>query len=368
MKNVTLREKNRFIPIVLSLLVAFCLLIITIIPGNAHSIPLISVVSVEKNVSVTISGVNFPTGRNFTVRMGPYGSLGIGGTIVGVYDSSLGSSFTATYAIPSSLAGANKIAIRLESGDGFYSYNWFVNDSAAVPTAAPVIPSGYYGYPTFDITAVTAGSTVTILTHNMPAGQSFTVRMGEYGTLALGGTIVGTTVDTGGSFSATFNIPSWLAGQARIAIRMDGPTGYYAFNWFYNTSTSPAATPIALETTIPVSTPIPLYTPVSYPTPVPGYYGIPTIWISSVVKDLKVTIYANNFPSGQTFNVRMGAYGTYGAGGILVTTQDSGSGGAFTATYDIPAALAGSGKIAIRLETPNGYYYAYNWFYNTTTY
>ena len=64
----------------------------------------------------------------------------------------------------------------------------------------------------------------------------------------------------------------------------------------------------------------------------------------------------------------MGAYGTLGIGGILVTSVDTGAGGNFSATYDIPAALAGSSKIAIRLETASGYFYAFNWFYNTSTY
>jgi hypothetical protein len=60
----------------------------------------------------------------------------------------------------------------------------------------------------------------------------------------------------------------------------------------------------------------------------------------------------------------MGEYGTYGIGGIVVTTVNSGAGGSFSATYAIPAALVGRSKIAIRLESANGYYYAYNWFYN----
>jgi hypothetical protein len=47
---------------------------------------------------------------------------------------------------------------------------------------------------------------------------------------------------------------------------------------------------------------------------------------------------------------------------------NSGTGGAFSKTFTIPAALAGRYKIAIRLETASGYYYAYNWFYNNASY
>jgi len=66
--------------------------------------------------------------------------------------------------------------------------------------------------------------------------------------------------------------------------------------------------------------------------------------------------------------VRMGYYGSLGIGGKVITTIDSGSGGSFSATYDIPSSLYGSDRIAIRLETSNGYFNAYNWFYNNSTY
>jgi hypothetical protein len=330
---------------------------------QAAPIPITSIISVTPGVSVTVSGTNFWPPQTFTVRMGLYGSYGVGGTVVGSYNSTSGSSFTATYAIPAALAGLDKIAIRFDGSGGSFSYNWFYNATTSstatpVPVGSGPVP-GYYGFPTFGITAVTADSSVTVLTQNMPVGEAFTVRMGEFGTLGIGGTVVGTTPSTGGSYSLTLAIPSWLAGHQKIAIRMDGPDGYYyAFNWFYNNSTNGT-------TSTPIPTPVPGSTPVP---PVPGYYGIPTISIQSVLRDSKVTIYAYNFPAGQTFTVRMGYYGSLGIGGIVVTTLDSGSGGSFTATYDIPASLAGSDRIAIRLETSNGYFNAYNWFYNNSTY
>jgi hypothetical protein len=333
---------------------------------QAAPVPVTSIISVTPGVSVTVSGTNFMPPQTFTVKMGPYGSYGVGGTVVGSYNSISGSYFTASYAIPSALAGLDKIAIRFEGSGGSFSYNWFNNvTSSSTATAVPPAPGylpGYVGYPTFDISTVSAGSSVTILTHNMPAGQAFTVRMGEYGTLGMGGTVVGTTADSGGSYSMTFAIPSWLAGHQRIAIRMDGPNGYYyAYNWFWN-NTAPTVVNTPLPTAVPGST------PAAPPAPVPGYYGVPTISIASVLRDSKVTIYANNFPAGQTFTVRMGYYGSLGIGGTVITTIDSGSGGSFSATYDIPSSLYGSDRIAIRLETSNGYFNAYNWFYNNSTY
>jgi hypothetical protein len=93
---------------------------------------------------------------------------------------------------------------------------------------------------------------------------------------------------------------------------------------------------------------------------------IPTIEILSVVRNKRVSIQTNNFPAHTTFNVTMGRYGTKGIGGIEVATTESGSGGSFKVTYQIPYALRGQDRIAIRLQSAAGYY-SYNWFYNSST-
>jgi LysM repeat protein len=105
------------------------------------------------------------------------------------------------------------------------------------------------------------------------------------------------------------------------------------------------------------------------PTTAPGPSkpsGVPTITITTVVRDQSVTIQAANFPAGYKFDVLMGAYGTAGVNGQYVTTTDSGKGGSFSVTYTIPAALRGSQKIALRLQNTSGYY-SYNWFWNNST-
>jgi len=95
---------------------------------------------------------------------------------------------------------------------------------------------------------------------------------------------------------------------------------------------------------------------------------IPTFSIVSVVTDSTVTIRTYNFPANDTFKVLMGEFGTRGVNGIKVATTDSGAGGSFTATYNIPSGLKGLYRIAIRLQSTTGSgYYAYNWFYNNTS-
>jgi len=216
---------------------------------------------------------------------------------------------------------------------------------------SPAIAASNY-HPYFDISSVVTDQTVTITAHNFPSNDSFRVTMGYYGNYGIGGVVVGFT-DTGsaGTFTATYTIPSTLAGQQRIAIRLQSPTsGYYAYNWFYNSSTGGTATPT------PPSTPI-----------TPGYSGYPYFFISAVVRDQTVTINAHHFPANDTFSVTMGAYGSYGIGGIVVGTTATGNGGDFSATYNIPEDLQGSYRIAIRLSSPTSGYFAYNWFYNNST-
>jgi len=312
-------------------------------------IPTFSIVSVVTDTSVTIKTYNFPADDKFTVRMGAYGTLGIGGIVVITTGSGTGGSFVVTYNIPAALKGSAMIAIRLESpSSGYYAYNWFTNAKSSSSSGA-TSSSSYSGYPYFFIESVVKDTSVTIKAHNFPAKDSFKVRMGMYGTLGIGGQVVTTTDSgTGGSFTATYTIPDKYKGLARIAIRLESPTsGYYAYNWFYN-NTAPA----------PSSTPGPT------PTPAPGYSGIPTFSIVSVDKDSSVTIKTKNFPAGDKFTVRMGKYGTLAIGGEVVATTDSGTGGSFTVTYSIPASLEGSARIAIRLQSPTTGYYAYNWFYN----
>jgi LysM repeat protein len=215
-----------------------------------------------------------------------------------------------------------------------------ISTDGAVPQPPPT------KIPTFSIVSVDPDKSVTIRTANFPANDTFQVRMGEFGTQGIGGVLVETVNSgQGGSFTANFPIPASLRGLSRIAIRLQSPSsGYFSYNWFFNSSGGTGGLP---------------------PTN-PPFTGIPTFSILSVVRDQTVTIQANNFPPNLTFVVRMGAMGTRGVNGIQVASFDSGAGGAFTKTFDIPAGLKGSARIAIRTENNATGYFSYNWFYNNT--
>jgi hypothetical protein len=207
--------------------------------------------------------------------------------------------------------------------------------------------SAAFVIPTFEIVSVQVDNSVTIRTFNFPANDTFTVRMNVIGTRGVGGYQV-TTVDSGsgGTFTATYNIPAELKGKRQIAIRLESAaSGYYAYNWFWNDTSSGV--------------------PVTGPTLPPGV--IPTFSITDVVVDGTVTIKTANFPANDTFDVLMNNMGTRGVGGTKVDTITTGSGGTLTMTFNIPDSMKGKRQIAIRLQSAASGYYAYNWFWNSTT-
>lgn len=212
-------------------------------------------------------------------------------------------------------------------------------------TGGAYTPIGYGYIPSFIISSVSAGESVTIQTAYLPAHNSINVFMGAYGTLGENGTLVDTfKTGNGGYRTLSFDIPANLQDNKRIAIRLESKTtGSYSYNWFYNKSNFGTGGAYSGGD---------------------GYTGYPTISIASVSRNASVKINAYNFPANDTFVVRMDVIGTRGINGVKVDTIKTGDGGSFSATFSIPGSLSGARQIAIRLESPTSGYYAYNWFYN----
>ena len=129
-------------------------------------------------------------------------------------------------------------------------------------------------------------------------------------------------------------------------------------------------TPTATATTAPTATrtatPVAGASATPGATPVPGpTFAIPTFTILSVQRGQSVTIRTANFPPNQTFTALMGPMGSMGVGGAQAGTVNSGAGGSFDATIAIPASMASTTQIALRLQSPSGYY-SFGWFYNFT--
>ncbi len=327
--------------------------VMTVPAAEPQTIPTFVITDVVQDSTVTILTSNLPASDTFEVHMNFYGTQGIGGTIVDTINSGAGGMLPLTFSIPAVFHGQYKIAIRLVSPtSGYFAYNWFYNNTTGGGGGGGGgIPPGYSGYPTFGITDVTEDVDVTIQGLNFPPGETFDVRMNYYGTLGVAGHIVETIiVEPDGSLpDSTYDIPAFLHGEYKIAIRLESSTSvYYAYNWFYNNTTGGGGSGGG---GIP-----------------PTYSGYPTFWILAVTQNQAVQIVPSNFIPNDTYNVRMNYYGTAGYAGTVVDTITVAADGSLPdTTYAIPGFLSGQYKIAIQLESPTTGYFAYNWFYNNTT-
>jgi hypothetical protein len=95
------------------------------------SIPTFEILNVVKNKQVTIKTYNFPPDTDFMVTMGKIGTRGIDGLKITTINSGQGGTITATFPIPSKLHGQYQVSIRIQSSTGFYSYNWFYNNTTS---------------------------------------------------------------------------------------------------------------------------------------------------------------------------------------------------------------------------------------------
>ncbi len=335
--------------------------------------PSFTISEVKKDVSVTILTQDMPKSLDWKVLMGEYNTRGEKGIEVATFNSGAGGSMSATVDIPAALKGRAMISIRIESlTGGYYYYNWFWNDkengtwpveppaptTTPAPTTIPVPTKAPEPVPTIEIKAVDPGKSVTITASNFPKNLEFVALMNKMWTLGIKGIEVGKLTSSGtGAFEATFNIPAEFKDHERVAIRLESTSGgYYSYNWFWNVSGGVVVTPepTASPTPAPTSTPAPV---VKYP-----YFNI-----VAVEKDKTVSVEGDHFPANTEFTVLMGKMWTMGINGTEAGSYNSGEGGKMTATFNIPASLAGYSQISIRLQAKTGGWYAYNWFWNSTT-
>jgi hypothetical protein len=188
----------------------------------------------------------FPAHETYYVFMGEYGSYGMGGELVSKLTTNKGGTFLATFPIPEDLSHEDRIAIRLQSDSGkSVWWNWFDNSDSYHDYNAK-FPYGsssesdsdvkynqlQNGFPTFTVTSVTAGSSITVQTQNFPSNVRWAVYMKD-GALDDKNWIevTGFTSD-GGVQTLTLSIPSDLQYKDKIAVKfycMDYVLGTYDF-------------------------------------------------------------------------------------------------------------------------------------------
>ena len=209
---------------------------------------------------------------------------------------------------------------------------------------------------------VTKGESVTIVTNYMPENTDIIAYMGELDSKGEDGIVVGQmNTGKGGSFSATLPIPAELKDREYIVVRLVAAKQWYCYNTFQNDPNGTTPVP----TTKPSGTPAP-DEPEYTVTTVSGkpYKGYPMFAIKSVDQGKTVTVITDNFPPGLDFVAMIGKLGKNGEDGTAVGQFNSGEGGAFEATFDIPTAFKNYNALAIRLVAPKRYF-AYSWFDNS---
>jgi len=205
------------------------------LPGTVSAAyPTFDIIDVKADQSVTIRTYNFPANMRFIIRMdvSASGNRAENGIAVAELNTGLGGSFEATIMIPAQLKGTSTIAIRLDSAEGFFAYNWFTNRTSDVVQPVPIPVTGAKPYLTF--TDVKANESVTVEARNLPANTTFTVRVGPYSTFFRDYvTAPSIRSDANGYAVWTISLPSVVKNVEMITVRIDG-SGRYAFNAFKN--------------------------------------------------------------------------------------------------------------------------------------
>lgn len=331
--------------------------------ANAQTVvPTFTVQAVTRNNSVTISGVNFPPNQTFTVRMGPYGGYGVGGAVSTTAVNTGNGSFTTSIAIPAAVQNFSRIAMRLDNGSIYYSYNWFWNNTTnpAAPAldqreTAPKLPAANTRTvnPTIGIEQI-EGETVSFQTYDFPANHTFNVFMGSRGSGGYSDYIGTFNSGDGSNQVVMVNIPPRIAHYGYIWLRLD--SGVYSPYVGFDNPADISLQPRQGDTS---------GTPPQRAVNAPVWHGTPTITMCAVVAGNNVTFVSNNLTTNLDYTVRMNAFGTLGHNGYVVGTVSPGNNPSVRATFNIPGQLAGHQRIALRLDAAGGYN-AYNWFWNNT--
>jgi hypothetical protein len=233
--------KKRF-----SLIIAMAMLLLVAVPVAAQPNSkgmTTTIVGVNRNESVYVRMENFPSNETFYILMNKNGTLGLGGYLVSKITTNSGGTFNAEFPIPEELANEDIINIRFENVEGSYDppYNFFYNDDSNFNPYA----NKYWednddttynhlenGFPTFKVTAVNAGATITVVTSNFPSNVRWAVYMKDGAMASENWYEVTGFVSDGGVQTLTLSIPSDLQYKDKIAVKfycMDYILGTYDF-------------------------------------------------------------------------------------------------------------------------------------------
>jgi len=186
-----------------------------ILPNNSSGIRVYAT-KVKEDASVTLQGKNLAASSTYTIYLSNYKSKYSVDYKVGTVTTDKYGTFKETYNIPKNLYDVGVIKVRASNSKGDVASNWFYNMTTSENTGG--INSKTLS---FTITSVKAGKTVTIKATNLLPNIRYKVFIGRKTSLGIGGVLVGSLKsETGGTVTATFDIPAELAQRSNLALRV----------------------------------------------------------------------------------------------------------------------------------------------------
>jgi hypothetical protein len=213
--------------------------------GNVSSTGNLSIVDVEEDTAVDIQAKNLPANQTFKVWFDWKTNNGaVKGVQSGTVKSDKNGAVVASVKMPAALTDRHDLRIRLQSTNGTNAAAsaWFLNADSDEDSGGSVPSGSDQSIPYLSTGSVVENDSVTVTAHNFPNKTELDVYMGKYGTQAEDGIYVDTVKSpkSGKSFSFTVDIPKDLKNKEKIAIRIEvaDDSDFYAYDWFYNETTS----------------------------------------------------------------------------------------------------------------------------------
>lgn len=219
-----------------------------ILPVYAATQPVMTIVSVNPGLRVTVQIVNLPQNVDFTVTQGLGGTAGIGGGLIAHFNSGIGGSQTITFEIFADLRSATSADIRIDSGTGYSDWANFnptsetvsVTNATATPAATVITGTTVTGEVSSTsgafvrILHVEQGGIVIIEADHFPINTEYKISIGPGGAQGIGGYLMAhLPIGEFDSYIATFEIPTLLNGSATLDLRIEAP-GFLLIKTFNN--------------------------------------------------------------------------------------------------------------------------------------
>jgi hypothetical protein len=213
--------------------------------GSVSSTGNLSIVDVEEDTAVDIRVKNLPANRTFQVWFDwKTRNSAVKGIRAGTVKSDSDGSIVTSLRMPAVLVDRHEVRLRLQATDGsnVSASGWFLNADSDEEAGGGAPSGSDQNIPYLLIGSVVEDESVTVEAYNFPKKTEFDVYMDRFGTQAEDGIFVETVKSpkTGNSFSFTVDIPRDLRNREKIAIRIEGAddSDLFAYNWFYNSTTS----------------------------------------------------------------------------------------------------------------------------------